>query len=74
VSVERAGDTFRVTWTSVANLRRQFTVTYRSGNQTGLAIYGAKVTIGKRLDLYRRQGDRRRGLDSPLKQKLERDS
>jgi len=50
VTVERTGDTFRVTWdigrqtfvgTGIGN-EKGFAVTYRSGNQTGLAIYGSK--------------------------------
>jgi hypothetical protein len=50
VEVERTGDTFRVTWdiggqtfvgTGIGS-DKGFAVTYRSGNQTGLAIYGAK--------------------------------
>jgi len=50
VTVERTGDTFRVTWdvgsqtfvgTGIGN-DEGFAVTYRSGNQTGLAIYGAR--------------------------------
>jgi hypothetical protein len=50
VTVERTGDTFRVTWdigrqtfvgTGIGS-DKGFTVTYRSGNQTGLAIYGSK--------------------------------
>ena len=50
VTVERTGDTFRVTWdigsqtfvgTGIGN-DKGFAVTYRSGNQTGLAIYGSK--------------------------------
>ena len=50
VRVERTGDTFRVTWdigsqtfvgTGIGS-EKGLAVTYRSGNQTGLAIYGAK--------------------------------
>jgi len=50
VTVERTGDTFRVTWdigsqtfvgTGIGS-DKGFAVTYRSGAQTGLAIYGAK--------------------------------
>jgi hypothetical protein len=50
VEVEKTGDTFRVTWdiggqtfvgTGIGS-DKGFAVTYRSGNQTGLAIYGAK--------------------------------
>ena len=50
VTVERTGDTFRVTW-DIGNQTfvgtgigsdKGFAVTYRSGSQTGLAIYGAK--------------------------------
>jgi hypothetical protein len=50
VTVERTGDTFRVTWdvgsqtfvgTGIGN-DKGFAVAYRSGNQTGLAIYGSK--------------------------------
>src|SRR4051812_34063734 len=50
VTVERTGETFRVTWdigsqtfigTGIGS-DKGFAVTYRSGNQTGLAIYGAK--------------------------------
>jgi hypothetical protein len=50
VTVERTGDTFRVTW-DIGNQTyvgtgigsdKGFAVAYRSGNQTGLAIYGAK--------------------------------
>ena len=49
VTVERTGDTFRVTWdigsqtfigTGIGS-DKGFAVSYRSGNQTGLAIYGA---------------------------------
>ena len=49
VEVERTGDTFRVTWdvggqtfvgTGIGS-EKGLAVTYRSGNQTGLAIYGA---------------------------------
>jgi hypothetical protein len=49
VTVERTGDTFRVTWdignqtyigTGIGS-EKGIAVTYRSGNQTGLAIYGA---------------------------------
>ena len=49
VRVERTGDTFRVTWdigsqtfvgTGIGS-EKGLAVTYRSGNQTGLAIYGA---------------------------------
>ena len=49
VTVERTGETFRVTWdiggqtyvgTGIGS-EKGFAVTYRSGNQTGLAIYGA---------------------------------
>ena len=48
--MEKTGDTFRVTWdiggqtfvgTGIGS-DKGFAVTYRSGNQTGLAIYGAK--------------------------------
>jgi len=50
VTMERAGDTFRVTWdignqtfagTGIGS-ENGFAVAYRSGNQTGVAIYGAK--------------------------------
>jgi len=50
VTVERTGETFRVTWdignqtfvgTGIGG-EKGFAVSYRSGNQTGLAIYGAK--------------------------------
>jgi hypothetical protein len=50
VTVERTGDTFRVTWdigtqsfvgTGIGS-EKGLAVTYRSGNQTGLAIYGSK--------------------------------
>ena len=50
VTVERTGETFRVTWdigsqtfigTGIGS-DKGFAVSYRSGNQTGLAIYGAK--------------------------------
>src|SRR5438309_5657242 len=50
VEVERTGDTFRVTWdvggqtfvgTGIGS-EKGLAVTYRSGNQTGLAIYGTK--------------------------------
>lgn len=50
VTVEPTGDTFRVTW-DIGNQTyvgtgigsdEGFAVAYRSGNQTGLAIYGAK--------------------------------
>jgi hypothetical protein len=50
VTVARTGDTFQVTWdignqsfigTGIGN-DKGLAVTYRSGNQTGLAIYGAK--------------------------------
>jgi len=49
VTVERTGETFRVTW-DIGNQTfigtgiggdKGFAVSYRSGNQTGLAIYGA---------------------------------
>ena len=49
VTVERTGDTFRVTWdigsqtyvgTGIGS-EKGLAVSYRSGNQTGLAIYGA---------------------------------
>jgi hypothetical protein len=49
VRVERTGDTFRVTWdigtqtfvgTGIGS-EKGLAVTYRSGSQTGLAIYGA---------------------------------
>lgn len=49
VTVERTGETFRVTWdigsqtfvgTGIGG-DKGFAVSYRSGNQTGLAIYGA---------------------------------
>src|SRR3954464_129442 len=49
VTVERTGDTFRVTWdigsqtfvgTGIGS-DKGFAVSYRSGGQTGLAIYGA---------------------------------
>ena len=49
VTVERTGDTFRVTWnigsqtfvgTGIGS-DKGFAVTYRSGAQTGLAIYGS---------------------------------
>ena len=49
VRVERTGDTFRVTWDigsqtfvgiGIGN-EKGLAVTYRSGNQTGLVIYGA---------------------------------
>jgi len=49
VTVERTGDTFRVTWdigsqtyvgTGIGS-EKGIAVTYRSGTQTGLAIYGA---------------------------------
>ena len=49
VTVERTGETFRVTWdignqtyvgTGIGS-EKGIAVTYRSGNQTGLAIYGA---------------------------------
>ena len=49
VTVERTGETFRVTWdigsqtfigTGIGS-DKGFAVSYRSGNQTGLAIYGA---------------------------------
>ena len=46
VTVERTGDTFRVTWDigsqTFVGSDKGFAVTYRSGAQTGLAIYGAK--------------------------------
>jgi hypothetical protein len=50
VTVERTGETFRVTWdigsqtfvgTGIGS-NKGFAVSYRSGNQTGLAIYAAK--------------------------------
>ena len=50
VTVERTGETFRVTWdigsqtfigTGIGS-DKGFAVSYRSGNQTGLAIYGAR--------------------------------
>ena len=50
VTVERTGETFRVTWdigsqtfvgTGIGS-EKGLAVSYRSGNQTGLAIYGAK--------------------------------
>jgi hypothetical protein len=50
VTVERTGETFRVTWdigsqtfigTGIGS-DKGFAVSYRSGSQTGLAIYGAK--------------------------------
>jgi hypothetical protein len=50
VSVERTGDTFRVTWdignqtyvgTGIGN-DEGFAVAYRSGRQTGIAIYSAR--------------------------------
>jgi hypothetical protein len=50
VTVQRTGDTYRVTW-FVGNTRYDGTgignkdflaVSYRSGNVTGLALYGAK--------------------------------
>ncbi len=50
VTVERTGDTFRVTWdigsqtfvgTGIGS-EKGLAVSYRSGNQTGLAIYSAK--------------------------------
>jgi hypothetical protein len=50
VRVERTGQTFRVTWdigsqtfigTGIGS-EKGLAVSYRSGNQTGLAIYGAK--------------------------------
>ena len=49
VTVEKTGDTFRVTWdigsqtfvgTGIGS-EKGFAVSYRSGGQTGLAIYGA---------------------------------
>jgi hypothetical protein len=49
VTVERTGETFRVTWdigsqtfvgTGIGN-DKGFAVSYRSGSQTGLAMYGA---------------------------------
>ena len=49
-TVERTGETFRVTW-DIGNQTfigtgiggdKGFAVSYRSGNLTGLAIYGAK--------------------------------
>ena len=49
VTVEKTGDTYRVTWdigsqtfvgTGIGS-EKGFAVTYRSGAQTGLAIYGA---------------------------------
>src|SRR4029077_21259089 len=49
VTVERTGQTFRVTWdignqtyvgTGIGS-EKGIAVTYRSGNQTGLAIYGS---------------------------------
>jgi hypothetical protein len=49
-TVERTGDTLRVTWiiggvtytgTGIGN-DKGFAVAYRTGNQTGVAIYGAK--------------------------------
>jgi len=49
VTVERTGDTFRVTWvigstryigTGIGN-KDFIAVSYRSGNNTGLALYGA---------------------------------
>jgi hypothetical protein len=49
VTVERTGDTFRVTWdiggqtfvgTGIGN-EKGLAVAYRSGNQTGIAIYAA---------------------------------
>ena len=49
VTVERTGETFRVTWdigsqtfvgTGIGS-EKGLAVSYRSGNQTGLAIYGA---------------------------------
>jgi hypothetical protein len=48
VAVERTGDTFRVTWdiggqTFVGvGSEKGLSVSYRTGNQTGPAIYGAK--------------------------------
>lgn len=50
VIVERTGDTFRVTWdignqtfvgTGIGN-DEGLAVSYRSGNQTGIAMYGSK--------------------------------
>ncbi len=50
VTVERTGETFRVTWdigsqtfvgTGIGN-DKGFAVSYRSGSQTGLAMYGAR--------------------------------
>ena len=48
-TVERTGDTFRVTWTIGADTYvgtgigsdKGFAVAYQAGNQTGVAIYGA---------------------------------
>ena len=75
VTVERTGDTFRVTWdigsqtfvgTGIGS-DKGFAVTYRSGAQTGLAIYGANgQQLGRGLDLHRRADDRRRSLDAPV--------
>ena len=50
VTVERTGDTFRITWdignqtfvgTGIGG-EKGFAMSFRSGNQTGVAIYGVK--------------------------------
>ena len=55
VTVEPTGETFRVTWdiggqtfvgTGIGT-NRGIAVSYRSGNQTGLAIYAPREAIGK---------------------------
>jgi hypothetical protein len=60
VSVERTGDTYRVTWV-VGNTRYDGTgignrdflaVSYRSGNVTGLALYGAEGNGWKGIWAY----------------------
>ena len=72
VTVERTGETFRVTWdigsqtfvgTGIGS-DKGFAVSYRSGNQTGLAIYGAKGDNWEGVwTYYRRPGHWRRSLD-----------
>ncbi|MBV9347819.1 MAG: hypothetical protein JOZ70_02735 [Pseudolabrys sp.] len=74
VTVERTGDTYRVVWvvgstryvgTGIGN-KDFIAVSYRSGNDTGLALYGAEG--GNWIGLWTYAGGRQVGAERWLRQ------
>ena len=75
VTVTKTGDTYSVIWTiggtkyvgtGIGN-DDFLTVSYKSGNDTGLALYGhGKDGLERHLDLCGRQDARHRDLDGPI--------